>query len=556
MSEPFAFEEAADLGRAFTLPSLAMVLVLTSLFLGCRPREAPEPEEVAAEPAETELSQWVKWYQPEQSSAGFNLLLHKRRTPVIRDMNGREVHSWPNVRATGRVRLSRDGRLLVIGADSQIKEYDWSGELIRTLPLATEESLPHHDLIELENGNYMLLALDGRRKGDGDYLLEVDPEGRRVWEWRALDHRESLRGWVADSHNPTHINSVRELPPNRWFDSGDERFRPGNLLLSGRNLNTVFIIDRSDGSVQWQYSEGLVRQHEAVMLGKELEDAGMIILFNNGEDDPSGIRGSKVELIDPPAGVVKWRYEAEFFFSSTGGLAQPLAGGRTLIASSQGGRVFEVTREGRIVWEWAPSYKPMRVERLAYDHCPQLAALALPKEVQVTPEDYEPFVSRDLYDLYFRRAKRERTVGGNERTVLLRQGGCRGVVIPPRAWLKVDFGFDESRLPEEGGSVRFKMTLRREEGLETLFDVELYSDSDELWISRRILLTDAAYESLQVCYSIESDDGGPVKQAALWGTPVIVSAARVVEDSEAPAPLSKEERRLRKRQLEALGYVN
>jgi hypothetical protein len=78
MSEPFAFEEAADLGRAFTLPSLAMVLVLTSLFLGRRPREAPEPEEVAAEPAETELSQWVKWYQPEQSSAGFNLLLHKR----------------------------------------------------------------------------------------------------------------------------------------------------------------------------------------------------------------------------------------------------------------------------------------------------------------------------------------------------------------------------------------------------------------------------------------------------------------------------------------------
>jgi len=58
--------------------------------------------------------------------------------------------------------LSRDGRLLVIGADSQIKEYHWSGELIRTLPLATEESLPPHDLIELENGNYMLLALDDR----------------------------------------------------------------------------------------------------------------------------------------------------------------------------------------------------------------------------------------------------------------------------------------------------------------------------------------------------------------------------------------------------------
>jgi hypothetical protein len=48
----------------------------------------------------------------------------------------------------------------------------------------------------------------------------------------------------------------------------------------------------------------------------------------------------------------------------------------------------------------------------------------------------------------------------------------------------------------------------------------------------------------------------PAVLAAWWGSPVIQSAARVVEDSEAPAPLSKEERRLRKRQLEALGYVN
>ena len=41
--------------------------------------------------------------------------------------------------------------------------------------------------------------------------------------------------------DPTHINSVFELTDNRWFDAGDGRFRPGNVLVSARNLNAIFI---------------------------------------------------------------------------------------------------------------------------------------------------------------------------------------------------------------------------------------------------------------------------------------------------------------------------
>jgi hypothetical protein len=219
-------------------------------------------------------------------------------------MNGREVHSWPGVRVTGRARLSRDGRLLVIGTDDQIKEYDWSGELMRVVPLANEGDLPHHDVIELENGNTLVLAL--RDRDEGNYLREVNREGGLAWEWRAIDHRDAFPDWNLGDRDPTHINSIRELPANRWFDDGDVRFRPGNILVSARNLNTVFIIDKVEGTVVWRYSDRLVHQHEVSMLEKGLGDAGLILVFNNGRKDLFEDRGSAVLLVEPVKGEVVW----------------------------------------------------------------------------------------------------------------------------------------------------------------------------------------------------------------------------------------------------------
>ena len=43
---------------------------------------------------------WVRLYFPGQSHAGYNLVLFRRRVPLIIDMNGRVVHSWPEVRGS------------------------------------------------------------------------------------------------------------------------------------------------------------------------------------------------------------------------------------------------------------------------------------------------------------------------------------------------------------------------------------------------------------------------------------------------------------------------
>ena len=49
MSESYAFEEAANCGRASSFRGVAMALLLTSLIVGCRPSEAPGGECVGIE---------------------------------------------------------------------------------------------------------------------------------------------------------------------------------------------------------------------------------------------------------------------------------------------------------------------------------------------------------------------------------------------------------------------------------------------------------------------------------------------------------------------------
>ena len=54
----------------------------------------------------------------------------------------------------------------------------------------------------------------------------------------------TTRFWRSTRANRTHMNSVQELPPNPLFDRGHEALRPGNILVSARNLNTLYIVAR------------------------------------------------------------------------------------------------------------------------------------------------------------------------------------------------------------------------------------------------------------------------------------------------------------------------
>jgi hypothetical protein len=141
-------------------------------------------------------------------------------------------------------------------------------------------------------------------------------------------------------------------------------FRRGNWLISLREISSIIVVDPRERKVVWALKGAWRRQHEARFLSN-----GHLLLFNNFfrftlPDDQSvfnehvdyTLEGtSQVLELDPENQQRVWSYSGdtgERFFSALMGANQRLPNGNTLITESDYGRAFEVTREGRIVWEF------------------------------------------------------------------------------------------------------------------------------------------------------------------------------------------------------------
>lgn len=562
--------------------ALALAPLLAMLAMGCGergPEASPAAPARSTAPVAVSLGKsgaisprWVTLYDPERAWNGYTLTLHEARVPVLLDMNGRPVHAWPEARLKSRVRLLPDGHILGIGLGRLVAEYDWEGRPV--WEFRTPGAIPHHDVLRLANGNTLVLVLaEGER---ADTLYEVDRAGQVVWTWKAAEHlADRFPPRPSDPDDLTHINSLQELPDNPWFAAGDARFRPGNLLLSARNLNAAFIVDRRSGEVVWWFSEGLDAQHEALMNGPGQPSPGMIQIFNNRLHSFPSDRQSEVLEIDPRDGSVIWRYRSPGFFSPTSATQQALPNGNVLITSTRGGRVFEVTRAGETVWEWVPPYQTVRALRLPADACPQLARLAAtasaaaPRAV-AAPAGYR-HVDRDVYRFSRQGARTKAVVDGEERTVLKRESDCRDLLLPAAAKLQVGYGVDRERLRAAGRADRppvFVVRVRPAGG----DDAELLRDTVGLdgssWRRRTLPLEDHGLETVQLCVEIDGGASGSGRRErfAYWEQPLIVTPrdlarAAGAEDgdddgaSPPPADLTPEELEVRRQHLKALGYV-
>lgn len=563
--------------RMWALLALAPVVVLgVAAGAGCGGRGTNGPDPVDAFMAAVndsdspdgrgdevrflDAEQWVERYRPDASLPGYTLVLYARRVPMLIDMQGRVVHSWPRVRASGRVRLGCDGRLLVIGTDGLVKEYDWHGELTWAYRLPRPDDLPHHDVLRLKNGNVLVLAQETATRTD--YLHEVDATGRVVWRWRPtgrLDrHFPDRRRRFEDQ---THINSIRELPDNRWFDAGDDRFRPGNILVSARNLDAVFVIDRRSGDIVWTHTDGLDFQHEAAMIPPGIVGEGFVILFNNGTHDRNAYRRSEIRVIDPRDGRLVWSYSDPTFFSSVAGSQQVLANGNVLITSSEGGRAFEITPEGEKVWEWIPPYLPMRVERVAADHCPQLAALGPLDRSPVERPDRPPWVDVELGQFAFRDDYRVETLYGSVREVLVDPTGCRELLLPPTPVLQTAYGFDLSKDAGAPDEARFMATVRPIAGGEerVLIDETVSSVEDPPFRDRYLPAAGLGLRRVELCIDVGVvGDGGsqPLHRSIFLTNPRFYSRLRVRQHRGwREQRRSRQQTEIERRQLEAIGYV-
>jgi hypothetical protein len=265
---------------------------------------------------------------------------------------------------------------------------------------------------------------------EDDRLIEVSPEGEIVWEWTAGPHIDEF-GLAADaraairtaagvsaargSFDWLHINSATYVGPNRWFDAGDERFAPDNVIISSRQASLLAVVGR-DGRIVWQLGPDfsasaplrkirqIIGQHHAHLIPKGLPGAGHLLVFDNGGSSGYGFAGpiapdgvgafaratSRVLEINPLTLELVWSYTAPRFFSTNISGAQRLPNGNTLITEGAGGRIFEVTADGAIVWEYMnplfagprSSNDVYRAYRLPYEWIPQLPK---PTETGVAP---------------------------------------------------------------------------------------------------------------------------------------------------------------------------
>ncbi|WP_067904208.1 arylsulfotransferase family protein [Nocardia vaccinii] len=308
-----------------------------------------------------------------------------------------------------------------IYANGTVGQLTWSGERVWEWGAQAPggAARQNHDWELLPNGNRLLLVTIPRVVPElgphpvGDQgLYEVDPAGAIVWEWRAGDHLAELgfseEGWSAlretvarDPDDPwgyLEINSAKTLGPNRWHRADpDGVFHPDNILISSRKANIVALIDKTTESIVWQAGpyfdavpgaqhqrinahkvpralDQISGQHNPHLIADGLPGAGNILVFDNQggagyPPAPLGIyAGSRVLEIDPVTRQIVWQYTAEdsglpswTFFSSFVGNAQRLPNGNTLVTEGMQGRIFQVTPEGRVVWEYVSPYEGLGV---------------------------------------------------------------------------------------------------------------------------------------------------------------------------------------------------
>ena len=417
-------------------------------------------------------------YDPDKSWNGFTVLspLATQAVLVI-DMNGNVVKRWDdfNNSAGGPARVLPGGHVVAASGarpphqeSLELIQRDFNGNVSwrfsRNEEIKTREGTTiwsarqHHDWQResfpagyyspeskpaIEGGNTLILTHTDRvqpkvadRPLEDDRLIEVSWKGEIVWEWVASDHIDEL-GFAPDARTAIkaaagfnaarnsfdwlHINSATYLGPNQWFDKGDKRFAPNNVIISSREASLLAIVGR-DGSIVWRLGPDfsaskelrairqIIGQHHAHLIPKGLPGAGNLLVFDNGGSSGYGFanpiapdgRGafaratSRVLEINPVTLELVWSYANPRFFSTNISGAQRLPNGNTLITAGAGGRMFEVTREGAIVWEYMfplfsgpnASNAVYRSYRIPYDWIPQLT---VPTQRRVTPPALSEF---------------------------------------------------------------------------------------------------------------------------------------------------------------------
>ena len=195
-----------------------------------------------------------------------------------------------------------------------------------------------------------------------DFVVVVSPDGKVLREWSVpeLLMRNGYQGLLAmpSQHNfqlaatgdVTHMNHVETFPrrlPGGFFTAGD-------VLVSLRNVHTVFVFDQRNGTIKFASTGQFVRQHDPHFV-----DGNTISVFDNHfVAGPGAAPQSRIALLSAPDHTVRTWFAGspkQPFHTPILGRHQWLPNNHLLITDSCAGRAFELDAQGQVVW-WYVHY--------------------------------------------------------------------------------------------------------------------------------------------------------------------------------------------------------
>jgi hypothetical protein len=305
----------------------------------------------------------------------------------IMDIDGQKLHVWhidwfkiwpdaghvpeqelprarPGTHIHGAV-LMENGDLVFNFEHLGLVRLDRRGEVVWRLPYQTHHTVHRHD-----DGNLWVCGQKYYSEPDARFpnrnppfyeytLLEVTPDGGIVEEWSVDDllHENGLAGlfylgnvsdWFRQADGDLlHLNDVEPFPATMEGDF----ITQGDILVSLRNINTVFVFNRHSRKVKFITTGWFVGQHDPDFI-----DGNRFSVFDNNNIAHEGHgQQSRIVIVSARDNTSEVFFEGNLkapFYTDTLGKHQWLQNGNLLITESRQGRAFEINRRGEVVWEY------------------------------------------------------------------------------------------------------------------------------------------------------------------------------------------------------------